>query len=123
MTLVSVSLLTPQQPTAVAGRRGSRVSDSSLQWLANEPLTSTGLQKQRTKQSYKVGREKEGMSSNHPELVALWGCLEAHPDHENLLKADTACMKNTPHVPLRHMWGVEENVVYYKSKARAKEST
>jgi len=26
MTLVSVSLLTPQQPTAVAGRRGSRVS-------------------------------------------------------------------------------------------------
>ena len=25
------------------------------------------------------------MSSNHPELVAFWGCLEAHPDHENLL--------------------------------------
>jgi len=32
-----------------------------------------------------VGREKEGMSSNRPESVALWGCLEAHPDHENLL--------------------------------------
>ena len=25
------------------------------------------------------------MSSNRPELVALWGCLESHPDHENLL--------------------------------------
>ena len=25
------------------------------------------------------------MSSNHPELVVLWGCLETHPDHENLL--------------------------------------
>ena len=58
---------------------------SSLQWLENEPLTPTDLHKQRTKQSYKVGREKEGMSSNRPELVALWGCLEAHPDDENLL--------------------------------------
>ncbi len=25
------------------------------------------------------------MSSNRPELVALWECLEAHPDNENLL--------------------------------------
>ncbi len=58
---------------------------SSLQWLTSKTLTPTSLQNQRTKQSYKVGREKEGMSSNRPELVVLWGCLEAHPDHENLL--------------------------------------
>ena len=58
---------------------------SSLQWLKSKPLSSTSLLKQRAEQSYKVGREKEGMSSNRPELVALWGCLEAHPDHENLL--------------------------------------
>ena len=58
---------------------------SSLQWLEKEPLTPTDLHKQRTKQSYKVGREKEGMSSTRPELFALWGCLEAHPDDENLL--------------------------------------
>jgi hypothetical protein len=32
-----------------------------------------------------VGREEEGLSSNHPELVALRECLETHPDHENLL--------------------------------------
>ena len=25
------------------------------------------------------------MSSNRPELVTHWECLEAHPDHENLL--------------------------------------
>jgi ribonuclease HI len=32
-----------------------------------------------------VGREEEGLSSNRPELVALWECLETHQDHENLL--------------------------------------
>jgi ribonuclease HI len=32
-----------------------------------------------------VGREEEGLSSNRPELVALWECLQAHQDHENLL--------------------------------------
>jgi hypothetical protein len=58
---------------------------SSLQWLEKEPLTPIDLHKQRTKQSYKVGREKEGMSSTRPELVSLWGCLEAHPDDKNLL--------------------------------------
>jgi hypothetical protein len=58
---------------------------SSLQWLEKEPLTPTDLHKQRTTQSYKVGREKEGMSSTRPELVALWGYLEAHPDDKNLL--------------------------------------
>ncbi len=32
-----------------------------------------------------MGREGEGLSSNRPELVALWECLETHPDNENLL--------------------------------------
>ena len=32
-----------------------------------------------------MGREEEGLSSNHPELVALWECLETHPDNQNLL--------------------------------------
>jgi ribonuclease HI len=32
-----------------------------------------------------VGREGEGLSSNRPELVALWECLETHPDNKNLL--------------------------------------
>jgi ribonuclease HI len=50
-----------------------------------EPLTPTKMHEQRSKQSHKVGREKEGMSSNRPELVALRECLEAHPDSENLL--------------------------------------
>jgi hypothetical protein len=32
-----------------------------------------------------VGREEEDLSSNHPELISLWECLESHPDNENLL--------------------------------------
>jgi hypothetical protein len=32
-----------------------------------------------------VGREGEGLRSNRPELVALWECLETHPDNESLL--------------------------------------
>ncbi len=43
------------------------------------------LKDQRTRQSPRVGREEEGLSSNRPELVALWECLETHQDHENLL--------------------------------------
>ena len=58
---------------------------NSLKWVTEEPLTPTRLQEQRSKQSHKVGREEEGMSSNRPELVALRECLEAHPDKENLL--------------------------------------
>ncbi len=57
----------------------------SLKWLTGEPLAPTRLKEHRTRQSHKVGREEEGLSSNRPELVALWGCLEAHQDHENLL--------------------------------------
>ncbi len=32
-----------------------------------------------------MGREGERLSPNRPELVALWECLEAYPDNENLL--------------------------------------
>jgi hypothetical protein len=56
----------------------------SLEWLTGEPLTPR-LKYQRTKQSHEVGREEEGLSSNRPELVALWECLETHQDHEYLL--------------------------------------
>jgi hypothetical protein len=31
-----------------------------------------------------VGREEEVLTTNRPELVALWECLESHPDNENL---------------------------------------
>jgi hypothetical protein len=43
------------------------------------------MNEQRSKQSHKVGREEEGMSSNRPKLVALREYLETHPDNENLL--------------------------------------
>jgi hypothetical protein len=58
---------------------------NSLKWLAEEQLTPTRIHEQRSKQSHRVGREEEGMSSNRPELVALRECLEVHPDNENLL--------------------------------------
>ena len=51
---------------------------SSLEWLTEKPLTPDRLHEQRTKQSHKVGREGEDLSSNRPELVTLWECLEAH---------------------------------------------
>ncbi len=31
------------------------------------------------------GPRRSGLISNHPELVALWECLETHQDHENLM--------------------------------------
>jgi hypothetical protein len=58
---------------------------SSLKWLTGEPLTPTRLEDQRTRQSHKVAREEEGLSSTRPKLVALWECLVTHQDHENLL--------------------------------------
>ncbi len=48
-------------------------------------LTRTCLCAQRTNQSHKVGRQEEDLSSNRPQLVALWECLETHPENENLL--------------------------------------
>ncbi len=58
---------------------------NSLEWLTEKSLTPSRLQEQRSNQSHKVGREEEGMSSNHPELVTLRECLETHADNENLL--------------------------------------
>ena len=52
-------------------------TDTSL----SQPL----LQEQHIRESSKVGREEEGLSSNRPELVALRECLEAHEDHVDLL--------------------------------------
>ncbi len=57
---------------------------TSLKRLVEEPLTRNRLCEQKTKQSHKVGREGEDLSSNRPELVALWEYLETHPDNENL---------------------------------------
>ena len=56
-----------------------------MQWNTTAPLTHTLLQEQRLRESSKVGREEEGLSSNRPELVALRECLEAHDDHIDLL--------------------------------------
>ncbi len=49
---------------------------NSLEWLTEKPLTPPRLHEQRSNQSYKVGREEEGMSSNRPELVALRECAK-----------------------------------------------
>ncbi len=44
---------------------------STMQWNTTAPLTHALLQEQRLRESSKVGREVEGLSSNRPELVAL----------------------------------------------------
>jgi hypothetical protein len=53
----------------------------TMQWNTDTPLTQSLLQEQRIRESSKVGREVEGLSSNRPELVALRECLETHEDH------------------------------------------
>ncbi len=58
---------------------------NSLEWFTEKSLTPSRLQEQRSNQSHKVGREEEGMRSNHPELVVLREFLETHSDNENLL--------------------------------------
>ncbi len=57
----------------------------AMQWNTDTPLSQPLLQEQRSRESSKVGREEEGLSSNRPELVALRECLEAHEDHVDLL--------------------------------------
>ena len=57
----------------------------ALQWNTNTPLSQPLLQEQRIRDSSKVVREEEGLISNHPELVALRECIEAHEDHVDLL--------------------------------------
>ncbi len=56
-----------------------------MQWNTDTPLSQPLLQEQRIRESSKVGREDEGLSSNRPELVALRECLESHEDHVDLL--------------------------------------
>ena len=56
-----------------------------LRWNTDTPLAQPLLQEQRTRDSSRVGREEEELSSNRPELVALRECLEAHEDHIDLL--------------------------------------
>ena len=58
---------------------------NTMQWNTTAPLTHEPLQEQRLRESSKVGREEEGLSSNRPELVALRECLKAHDDHIDLL--------------------------------------
>ena len=58
---------------------------SVMQWNTTTPLPQTLLQEQRIRESSKVDREEEDLSSNRPELVALKECLEAHDDHIDLL--------------------------------------
>ncbi len=53
----------------------------SMQWNSDTPLSQSLLQEQRIRESSKVGREVEGLSSSRPELVDLRECLEAHEDH------------------------------------------
>ena len=57
----------------------------TMQWNTTAPLTHEPLQEQRFRESSKVGREEEGLSSNRPELVTLIEFLEVHDDHTDLL--------------------------------------
>ena len=56
-----------------------------LGWNTQTPLPPPSLQDQRTRNSRKVGREDEGVSSTRPEMVALAECLEDHDDKISLL--------------------------------------
>jgi hypothetical protein len=57
----------------------------ALRWNTDTPLAQPLWQEQSTRDSSKVDREEEGLSSNRPELVALREWLEAHEDHVDLL--------------------------------------
>ena len=48
-----------------------------MYWNTDTPLPQPLLQEHRIRESSKVGREEEGLTSNRPELVALRECLEA----------------------------------------------
>ena len=58
---------------------------SVMQWNTTTPLPQMILQEQWIRESIKVGREEEDLSSNRPELVALREWLEAPDDHIDLL--------------------------------------
>ncbi len=57
----------------------------TMQWNTDTPLSPSLMQEQRIRESRKVGREEEGLSSNRPELVVLRECLEVYEDHVDLL--------------------------------------
>jgi hypothetical protein len=54
-------------------------------WNTPTPCPPSSLHDQRTRNSRKVGREDEGVSSTRPETVALTECLEDHGDDISLL--------------------------------------
>jgi hypothetical protein len=54
-------------------------------WNTQTPLPPPVLHEQHTRNSRKVGREDQGVSSTRPEMVALAECLEDHGDDINLL--------------------------------------
>ncbi len=56
-----------------------------LVWNTPTPLPPSALHEQRTRNSKKVGREDEGISSTRPEMVVLTEFLEDHGDDINLL--------------------------------------
>ena len=56
-----------------------------LGWNTQTPLPPSSLHDQRTRNSRKVGREDESVSSTRPEMVALAECLEDHGDDISLL--------------------------------------
>jgi ribonuclease HI len=56
-----------------------------LGWNTQTPLPPSSLHDQRTRNSRKVGREDEGVSSTRPEMVALAECLEDRGDDISLL--------------------------------------
>ncbi len=58
---------------------------SVMQWNTTTPLPHVFLQEQRIRESSKVGREVEGLSSNRPELVVIREWSEGHDDHIDLL--------------------------------------
>jgi hypothetical protein len=76
-----------------------------LGWNTQTPLPPPALHEQRTRNSRKVGREDEGVSSTRPEMVALAECLEDHGDDINLLYLtdSEAILVTTSYPPMDRM--------------------
>ncbi len=56
-----------------------------LGWNTQTPFPPSSLHDQHTRNSRKVWREDEGVSSTRPEMVALTECLEDHVDDISLI--------------------------------------
>ena len=81
-----VDTFTMIKPTSPFKFRGAGCCNlGQLGWNTQTPLSPPSLQDQRTRNSRKVGREDEGVSSTRPEMVALAECLEDHDDKISLL--------------------------------------